>query len=296
MRKLNFELKNICKRNRDGSFSTQGNRERMLSMIADQLHAVGFKTDKMSAQDLKGRHVNRLVELWKADGVTAGTMKNRMAALRWWAEKVGNPGAVQADNSVYGIEDRVYVTNTDKAARLEDVDFSKLKEERIRLSVELQRVFGWRREEAMKFQPSYALDGVALEKASLIKIKDTWAKGGRPREIPILNEEQRRILQRVVEVAGIGSMIPPDRSYKQHLRYFEVMTAAAGIGRTHGLRHLYAQTRYLELTGFACPAAGGLSLKEKTPEQRVIDREARLVITRELGHGRIHVTSIYLGT
>ena len=54
----------------------------------------------------------------------------------------------------------------------------------------------------------------------------------------------------------------------------------------HGLRHAYAQNRYEELTGWKAPAAGGPDSKSLTPEQRELDREARLTISRELGHER----------
>jgi hypothetical protein len=43
MRDLNYQLKTLCQRNRDGSHATQRDRERMLSLIADQLHALGFR-------------------------------------------------------------------------------------------------------------------------------------------------------------------------------------------------------------------------------------------------------------
>jgi hypothetical protein len=63
----------------------------------------------------------------------------------------------------------------------------------------------------------------------------------------------------------------------------------------HGLRHAYARDRYEELTGWVCPAAGGPLAKELTLEQREQDHEARLTISRELGHEREQVTAAYLG-
>ncbi|KCZ21382.1 phage integrase domain protein, partial [Acinetobacter baumannii 45057_1] len=78
----------------------------------------------MSPKDLKGRHVNKLLEQWRKDGVSTGTIKNRMVAVRWWAEKVGNSGAVK-DNATYKIENRVYVTNENKSISLKDLDLSK---------------------------------------------------------------------------------------------------------------------------------------------------------------------------
>ena len=59
MREFNYELKQLCLRNRDGSFSTRANRERILELIANQLHELGFKN--MHATSLKAKHVSALV-------------------------------------------------------------------------------------------------------------------------------------------------------------------------------------------------------------------------------------------
>src|SRR3989304_7105187 len=85
MRDLNYELKHLCIPNLDGSFSTQYARERILTMIANQLHEMGFH--HMQAASLKPKHVEALVDRWKAESLSAGTIKNRMAELRWRAEK-----------------------------------------------------------------------------------------------------------------------------------------------------------------------------------------------------------------
>lgn len=63
----------------------------------------------------------------------------------------------------------------------------------------------------------------------------------------------------------------------------------------HGLRHHYAQSRYVALTGWKAPAAGGVLSKELTPMQRSQDRTARQIISRELGHERTQITATYLG-
>ena len=84
-------------------------------------------------------------------------------------------------------------------------------------------------------------------------------------------------------------------SYKQQLERFKSQCDKAGIHRVHGHRHQYAQERYRELTGWAAPAAGGPTSKQLTPDQKAIDREARLTISRELGHSREQVTAVYVG-
>ncbi|HAG2282234.1 TPA: integrase [Salmonella enterica] len=293
MNKLNYELKNLCKRNHDGAFVTQKNRHNGLQLIASQLEAVGFHTRVMSVHDLKGRHVNRLVSLWKQQALSDATMKNRLAMLRWWAEKIGNPGAVKTSEE-YGIGRRQLVTNESKAETLAGKGLSTISPW-VALSLRLQEAFGLRREESMKFRVSWALKGQSPDNVSAISLKSSWTKGGRPRSIPVLTQEQRQLLAEVRELAGSGSLIPPDRSYREHLRVFERETASVGTGHTHGLRHAYAQRRYEELTGRKPPVLGGRSRRTMRREERRRDDKIRQQISEELGHSRISVTSIYIG-
>ncbi|EBV2776124.1 integrase, partial [Salmonella enterica] len=260
---------------------------------ASQLQAVGFHTRVMSVHDLKGRHVNRLVSLWKQQALSDATMKNRLAMLRWWAEKIGNPGAVKTSEE-YGIGRRQLVTNESKAETLAGKDLSTISPW-VALSLRLQEAFGLRREESMKFRGAWALKGQSPDNACAISLKSSWTKGGRPRSIPVLTPEQRKLLAEVRELAGSGSLIPPDRSYREHLRVFERETASVGIGHTHGLRHAYAQRRYEELTGRKPPVLGGRSRRTMRREERRKDDEIRRQISEELGHSRISVTSIYIG-
>ena len=287
MQALNYELKQLCARNRDGSFATQADRERILTLVANQLREMGFVN--MQAQSLKPKHVERLVERWIAEGLSTGTVKNRMTELRWWAEKIGKANVVAKSNDVYGIADRRYVTNVSKARQLTAGDLAQVTDPYSRVSLQLQAAFGLRREESLKIQPALA------DRGDRLVLKDSWTKGGRAREIPIRHVEQRQVLDEAKRVAGRGSLIPADQSYVQQLRRFEYQCDRAGIHRVHGHRHQYAQERYRELTGWSAPAAGGPRSKELTREQKLIDRDARLTISRELGHEREQVTAIYCG-
>ena len=156
------------------------------------------------------------------------------------------------------------------------------------MSLRLQAAFGLRRAESIKIRPAWA------DRGNQLALKDSWTKGGRARVVPIRNEEQRQVLEAAKSLAGKGSLIPADRSYIEQLRRFEQQCAAAGIQRVHGHRHQYAQHRYKELTGWEAPAAGGPPSKDLTPEQREVDRQARLTISEELGHGREQITAVYL--
>jgi integrase len=289
MHDLTYSVVRTCKENRDGSFSTISARKRTLVQAADQLHELGFKGMKQAKQ-LKPKHVWALVSHWKTSGVTSATMKNRMSHLRWLAGKTNNDSLVAKDNSYYEIDKRSYVTNVDKSVVFDEQKVAAIFDPHIRLSAELQKHFGLRREEAMKFIVAKA------DKEHEIQLQGSWTKGGKPRTIPIRNEAQRELLNRVHKFCGNGSLIPSNRTYVQHQRLFEKEMHSVGLGRTHGARHLYAQDRYFELSGRLAPAKGGLRRKEMSESERKQDDEFRLTISRELGHERIAIVAVYIGS
>lgn len=280
---LTYTLRQLCLRNRDGSHATQADRQRSLSLAAHQLREAGFR--QMRAISLKGKHVEALLQRWQAEGLSTGTLKNRMAHLRWWAEKVGKAGILPADNTKLGIPERRCVTNESKAKELGG-RLDRFTDPHVRMSLRLQAAFGLRREESIKFQPRYG-DHIA--------IKGSWAKGGRDRTVPITMPEQRAVLDEVHRLAGSGSLIPAHKTYIHQRNVYDGQCKAAGLSNMHGLRHRYAQMRYEVLTGWKAPAAGGPGKAQLSSSQRMSDQHARQQISHELGHERLKVTSIYLG-
>ena len=266
---------------------TQAQREQRLRMIARELDQLGYR--QLRAHSLKPKHVQALVQHWQERELSAGTIKNRMADLRWWAEKTGRQAVLANDNAHYGIAQRVFVTNHSKARELPRQALGLVDDEHVRMSLRLQAAFGLRREEAIKFCPSYA------DRGDHLQLKASWCKGGRARELPVRTAEQRTLLKQCHALAGKGSLIPPERTYIQQRRVYERHAARAGLSKLHGLRHAYAQARYLELTGWAAPACGGPTSRELTAAEKASDAEARLHISRELGHEREQITAVYLG-
>ena len=287
MHDLNHQLKHLCEKNRDGSFGTQAQRAKVLQLSANQLVGIGYR--HLTAHTLKPKHMEALTKQWIAEGLSAGTLKNRLSALRWWALKVDRQNVIAKSNAHYGIPDRKFVAEVSKAKTVTAESLDKIKDAHVRTSLELQRAFGLRREEAIKFSPSYADRGDHLE------LKASWTKGGKARSIPIRTTEQREVLNRARHLAGLGALIPSNRNYIQQLRLYEGQTLRAGLCKMHGLRHAYAQQRYRELTGWPAPAAGGPESRMLTAEQKALDRAARLEISQELGHIREQITTVYLG-
>lgn len=202
MGRLNFELRRLVRTDREGSFATQAARGRILAQCADELQSLGFR--QVSAKGIKTKHVEALVSHWHQRELAPGTIKNRMAHLRWWAQKVGRPGVVRKDNDAYGIERRKYVTNPDKGKSL-GTRVERITDPYVRQSLALQQAFGLRREEAIKFQPAYA------DRTHSIVLKSSWTKGGKEREIPIRTGEQRAVLSDAHRLAGRQVLADPQR-------------------------------------------------------------------------------------
>ena len=287
MKDLNYALKRLANDHKDGSFGTRAARENVLQQAATELHELGFR--RMNAASLKPKHVEALVKHWQGRELSAGTIKNRLAHIRWWAGKIGKPAVVARDNDHYQVDRRVYVTGQDKSRELDQAKLDHVTDPYTRMSLKLQEAFGLRREEAIKFSPSYA------DKGDKITLKSSWTKGGKARDIPIRNDEQRKVLDEARRFAGRGAMIPSNKNYIQQLRTYERNTAKAGLDRNHGLRHAYAQVRFEELTGWQCPAQGGPRRRDLDEALKEKDLEARLAISRELGHERASIVSVYVG-
>ena len=286
---LNQEVLKLERLHKEGSFSTQRSRKMIVRLVARQLDEEGFR--HLKVKNLKPKHVDALVGRWHREGISVGTFKNRMGVLRWIYGKADRHFLVDRSNAVYGIGDRQYATNENKARDLTPAfgDIEKIKSPHVRMSLELQRAFGLRREEGLKIQPGWADRGTKLV------LLGSWTKGGRGREIPIRTEEQRKVLDRAKELVGTGSMIPGHRKYVNQLRVYKRQVAAAGFDKMHGLRHAYAHRRYEEMTGRAAAAAGGKSVADMTAGEKREDSFARQTISEELGHGREQVTVVYCG-
>jgi hypothetical protein len=88
MRPLNYDFRALCRRHPHGDAATRTDRERVLHLVAYQLHQMGF--EDLRAEDLEPEHVSELVMRWLGEGLVVGTLKNRLTTLRWLARE-GTP-------------------------------------------------------------------------------------------------------------------------------------------------------------------------------------------------------------
>ncbi|TFB39086.1 integrase domain-containing protein [Pseudomonas sp. F01002] len=133
-----------------------------------------------------------------------------------------------------------------------------------------------------------------------INIQD-GTKGGRggataPRWI-MVDDHIREALRHAEQVSPDGSrnLLAPNESYLDFQR--EIVRPARDILHTHNLKGFHelraanACERYEQITHHLAPINGG-RCRRLDPR---LDREARLQISYELGHGRIDVVSAYIG-
>ena len=282
---LKRSLYNLLSQDNLGAYATRADRRQILMSTANDLISLGYGI--ASVQQLKYKHVVALTKHWQRKELDNGTIKNRVAALRHVAVLINKPEIIPS-NAVLQIGPRRAQPIKNRA--IVDPNFSSITHPAIRISLELQHHFGLRREESLKIKPLMADQGDHLS------LLGSWCKGNRPREIPIRTEEQRYWLDEAKRYVGRydQSLIPAEQSYIRHRYIYDKALQKIGI-RSHGLRHAYAQRRYQELTGWAAPIAGGPQTQELNAEQRQHDIRARMILTNELGHGRVAIVRQYCG-
>lgn len=293
LRSAKFSINELVKQSQGYSYASQADMRHMLFRCVKDLHQLGFKIGHIKG--LQPKHIYALVELWTSQNKNTATIKNYMSKLRRTALLLDDLKLIKSSNDAYNIPKRTYIPTHNKA--IHNIDLSTCTDPHIRLSLEGQALFGLRREESMKFTLSEALH------YNTIHIKPSWTKGGVGRILEITNSEQQKWLDKIARLVNPGeSLIPSNRTYKQHLSHYQKQTSQMGLHKLHGLRHAYAQRRYRELTtyfdknqrGLISPIEGGKLYKDMTAYEKYLDNKARQIISHDLGHCRKNITRIYL--
>jgi len=158
--------------------------------------------------------------------------------------------------------------------------------------LKLAREFGLRAKECS------LLDAKKQYKNALERNKidiETGAKGGRFRDLNIINETQINTLREASILQGEDpALIPSDVNYKNwyHSGLKKIRKALNELsdGSLHDLRAAYACERYKQITDQLPPCSGNLNIDKS------IDKKARKIISKELGHNREAVAASYIGT
>ena len=295
---LEHDLIELCGGRRGKAYGSATDRKRIARQMAHALVGPLRFSKRLRAKDLEGRHVIKLVAYWQRQGLSVGTIKNRLSTVRTLYRRLGKSHMLFHTNAEYGLGNRP-VRTVSRACELTEEALARIRSkyaERIRISLKLQRYLGLRYEESVKVIPRDAIDRDEQGQIIGLRLMGSWCKNGRERRLIIEKALQQELLEEALEIAQGGSLIRPHRDYKQWRNHFYYYCGLAGIRDRHALRHQYAHDRYVELTGLPAPILDMSAIvSEEVELDWVDDDRARLIISNELGHGRKHITSAYLG-
>lgn len=290
-------------------------REEILFMCFNQLREMGYKLQ--SVHSFRGKHLDVLLGRWKQEGVSAGTIQNRLSVLRGLAKWIGKEGMIlgTAAYEAEGEEGRLQRTTvaaTDKSWSAAGLAVERVVElaRGIDLYVAMQlkviHAFGLRREEAIQFKP-YKID-----EGGVLRVRD-GTKGGRERLVPVDSDHQKAVLAEAKAFAlkNGGSLGNPKKDLRQNIDRFSYVMRKLGITKSglgvtaHGLRHQRLNDLFEEIAGIPSPvrqmtAAGGPVPSMPDTVDKGQDPErwelARQVVSNVAGHGRKSITSAYTGS
>ncbi len=174
--------------------------------------------------------------------------------------------------------------------------------------MELQRAFGFRFREAALFDATRALK--ALDKWAVpMLVRGT--KGGQPRALPQITESKYQLLVRVAafqQAHHQDSLIPQHMSLKAFQSLAWRQTKAADDSYlSHGERKYFAGEYYFEQVGVRCPVQAQVAhgkahhqyiareLNISEAKAKHLDHQARLKLSKLLGHHRMAITNAYVG-
>ena len=157
---------------------------------------------------------------------------------------------------------------TNKARSLDQGSLDKVRDPLARMSFILQREFGLRQKEALMIRPHEA------DRGDRLHLQDTWTKGGKPRDVPLTTPGQRQALDEAKTLVPPGrALIPADKEFHQQRRVYKNEADRASLSKLHGLRHAYAQRRYMNSypTTRSKRRRLALSRKRRTLPRRSLD-------------------------
>lgn len=174
-----------------------------------------------------------------------------------------------------------------------EMAYQKLQTEDAKLTLAFAREFGMRLREAALFRPMDAVTEYLIKGQFNIH---RGVKGGRKADRFITpNSQQVQLLSHAQQILGHRALVDKVGNYAEwknrFYREYENSGAHGIIGKYHDNRAAFACEMYEKITGSLAPVVSGVRLIS-----RERDKDARLKISRMLGHGRIDVVSQYIGS
>jgi integrase len=255
----------------------QDRRVFLLKFFRDLREKTEFKD--VDPRALGGRHIEAMVKRWVSQGRSTATIRNYLSFLRTYAAWIGKPGMVLSPQHYVGAESphahRYQVAVKDKSWSTAKVDISEVIRQIaefdmwVGLQLELCAKLGLRPKEARYFRPHGAIipreramerDAQALPHLQWFVQVVHGTKGGRPRDVPLVSQAQRELIERLQALVPSGMFVGrPEFSAKQSQRRFYYVLQQFGVTKSdlgvvaHGLRHQHVNDLYEVLAGEPSP-------------------------------------------
>jgi len=309
-----FVIKSGTGRVRPVSEVTSTRYAENLMLMIDEL-----RTERAAIRNLSefGKpHAVRLTAAWVRDGLSSGTIQNKISYMRRFLTFVGKENLIprgaklkawMTANGIQPPESRTIVARTSKAWDQHDVDvFEILKKvaaecQLTAIQLEMQVAFGLRMKESISIIPR------ADDRGNVLSVS-RGTKGGLHRDVRFDDDLgvaawQRDVLERAKLMADQnkkGTLSLQGKSLEQSRDRFYYIVRKYGISRSglgvtaHGLRHQFAARRYQQLTGFGAPVtahAPKMSAAVLQAERQVLGK-----VSVVMGHFRSNITQSYTGS
>ncbi|MBX3610755.1 MAG: integrase domain-containing protein [Hydrogenophaga sp.] len=307
-------------RRRPMAESTLTEHKDALIRALSELKKEGMHVSNLS--EIRRKHVRALIKRWNAAGLSYETIQNKVSKMRRLMTLLNKPDLVPRDSeyvewlrdngivlvavrkSKVALESKTWVAKG--VDPMEVIDKVRTKHPIVAMCLELQYAFGLRAAEATHAEPVSGDLGEALHVRADAR---GGAKGGKSRTVPLSNdplirEWQKDALKRAKELVRSHRQLRltvPDKDYEQmqtHYYYvcrkFGITMKAMGVV-PHGLRHMYAQRRHLELTGLPAPVVGTVPMSVYRANEEVL-REGAQKVSLDMGHVRPSITTAYNGS
>lgn len=221
-------------------------REAILQNTKDFVRFLDNKFGMENLQNLKPGHIEEYVRNLKEQNLSAGTIANRLSAVRGLAKAAGKANVAHRTNSEYGIK-RTRMNpihaNTEKIAEIRTVlERMAATGDRIAMmanaAAALRDAFGLRAKESI-------MSSTIAGRGGKLLLQVEGAKCGRPRALEVRTDAQLKAVQLAAEVSralgsGTGRIIPPELTLKQAINAQRTLWRTLG-GTRDSKAHMHAQ-------------------------------------------------------
>jgi integrase len=277
------QAEKIRRHNRQGSYKT---KERYFEAYKRFLRYVGstYRLEKIA--NISGKHLSSYIEHMQSKSLSASTIKTDLAAIRFWHDQISNAKHILPSNDEFNLARRKF---GDVDRRWSNVEFSRMigecwhmKRDDFEACIVIARYAALRLHETMRIDTAIAR---AALKNGFITIK---GKGGKIRDVPI-QETIRIEFEKFLKLTPPGYKLFVPKGKQTHIAMTELQNFinkhlklvqdpdSTRPMTYHGLRHTCAAEWY-----------------QKLIDEGETDYQARLQVSRWLGHERDDVTRIYL--